>query len=282
MKPLQRGPIAVFDSGYGGLTILHALRSALPEYDYLYLGDNARSPYGSRSFEVVYRFTLQAVEYLFRAGAPLIILACNTASAKALRCIQQQYLPGSADPTRRILGIIRPTVEAVEQYTHTGHIGVVATEGTVSSDSYPLEIAKLFPQMTVTQQACPMWVPLVENGEAHRPGADYFVQQYIGQLLQRDSEIDTLLLACTHYPLLLDKIRQYTPREISLVTQGQLVAPSLTDYLGRHPEMERRLSKGGGIRFLTSENADKFQQKASLFLAEEVSAEQVSIDEILL
>ena len=262
------GPIGVFDSGYGGLTILDKIRKQMPEYDYLYLGDNARTPYGSRSFEVVYEFTLQAVKKLFDLGCPLVILACNTASAKALRTIQQNDLP-TIDPSRRVLGVIRPTVECIGSLTQNRHVGILATMGTIKSESYLLEIEKLFPDVTVTGEACPMWVPLVENNEYHSEGADYFVQKHIHQLLDKDPEIDTLILGCTHYPLLIEKIRQFTPSHIRIVPQGEYVAHSLQDYLKRHPEMDIRCTKGGTCRFLTTESTAKFEESASIFLCQD-------------
>lgn len=274
------GPIGVFDSGYGGLTILSEIRRQLPEYDYIYLGDNARSPYGTRSFDVINDFTLQAVKYLFEQGCPLVILACNTASAKALREIQQHYLPVSEDPTRRVLGVIRPTVEAIGWYTQTGHVGLVATPGTVSSHSYKTEVAKLFPEVHVQEQACPMWVPLVEYGESDKPGADYFVRSYTEELLAQDPLIDTLILGCTHYPLLRPKIREVLPKHIQIIAQGELVATSLADYLQRHPEMQCRLSQGGGISYRTTECPEKFEELASLFTGTPVDAERVKIDHV--
>lgn len=270
-------PIGVFDSGYGGLTILKAIRNLLPEYDYVYLGDNARAPYGNRSFDLIGQFTTEAVRYLWEEGAPLTILACNTASAKALRMIQQQVLPFSEDPSRRVLGVIRPTVESIEEYTETGHVGVLATPGTISSRSYETETAKILPAIALTGLACPMWVPLVENGEASSPGADYFVQQKIDQILSLDPEIDTLVLGCTHYPLLLDKIRQFSPEGISIIEQGALVAASLKDYLLRHPEMEQRLSRGGRVSYKTTEEASKFAELAGMFVEDKVEAERVRI-----
>ena len=262
------GPIGVFDSGYGGLTILDKIRSLMPQYDYLYLGDNARTPYGPRSFEVVYEFTLQAVKKLFELGCPLVILACNTASAKALRTIQQTNLP-FIDPTRRVLGVIRPTAECIGELTQTRHIGILATTGTIKSESYLMEVHKLFPDVTVTGEACPMWVPLVENNEYHSEGADYFVQKHIHQLLKKDPKIDTLILGCTHYPLLMGKIRQFTPSHIRIVPQGEYVASSLQDYLKRHPEMDIRCTKGGTCRFLTTESTAKFEESASIFLRQD-------------
>lgn len=270
------GPIGVFDSGYGGLTILRDLRRVLPQYEYLYLGDNARAPYGNRSFELVHRFTLESVKTLFDYGCPLVILACNTASAKALRTIQQQDLPG-IDPTRRVLGIIRPTVERLGEFSDTRHIGILGTRGTISSQSYDMEAAKLHPTFTVTGHACPMWVPLVENGEADSDGADYFVKKEIDRLLELDHDIDSIILACTHYPLLLDKIRRHTPPRIRIVTQGMITALSLADYLERHPEIERRCSQSGNARFLTTENAERFTDMATMFMGEPVTASQIEL-----
>ncbi len=278
MNDTERGPIGVFDSGYGGLTILDKIRKEMPEYDYIYLGDNARTPYGTRSFQVVYEFTLQAVQYLFSRGCRLVILACNTASAKALRTIQQHDLPRSADPTRRVLGVIRPTAEAIGTLTRTGHVGVLATAGTIKSESYPLEIKKLFPEVTVSGEACPLWVPLVENHEYDTPGADYFVKQHIQRLLDRDPQIDTIILGCTHYPLLYDKIRAFTPPHIRLIPQGEYVAHSLRDYFRRHPEMDIRCRRGGTCQFLTTESVEKFEESASVFLGEErVNVESVEL-----
>ena len=271
-------PIGVFDSGYGGLTILSEIQRRLPQYDYIYLGDNARSPYGTRSFDVINGFTKEAVEYLFAQGCPLIILACNTASAKALGELQQHYLPYTDDPTRRILGIIRPTVEAISSFTRSNHIGVVATPGTVSSGSYTTEVGKLFPEVIVSEQACPMWVPLVEYGESQSEGADYFVQKYINQLMARDGAIDTVLLACTHYPLLREKIQAALPSGVSLISQGELVSASLEDYLMRHPEMACRLSQGGAVSYRTTECPEKFEELASIFMGREVNAIRVKID----
>jgi glutamate racemase len=264
----QIGPIGVFDSGYGGLTILDKIQTLMPEYDFIYLGDNARTPYGSRSFEVVYEFTLQAVKKLFELGCPLVILACNTASAKALRTIQQNNLP-SIDPSRRVLGVIRPTVECIGNLTNSRHVGILATTGTIKSESYLLEIQKLFPDITITGEACPMWVPIVENNEYHSPGADYFIQKHIDHLLAKDPQIDTLILGCTHYPLLVDKIKQFTPSHIRIVAQGEYVAHSLQDYLQRHPEMDNRCTKEGTCSFLTTESEEKFEESASIFLHKE-------------
>ena len=270
------GPIGVFDSGYGGLTILRQIRKTMPQYDYLYLGDNARAPYGTRSFDIVYEFTLQAVRYLFEQGCHLVILACNTASAKALRSIQQEDLP-KLDPQRRVLGVIRPTVEVVGNISKTRHVGIMATEGTIRSHTYELEIAKLSPDIKVTGEACPMWVPLVENDEYDSPGADYFVRQRIENLIRRDPLIDSVILGCTHYPLLLGKIRQYMPDGVHVIEQGSFVAQSLKDYLERHPEMRERITTGGSVRFLTTEQAEAFQSKAAVFMGEQLEAKRVQL-----
>lgn len=275
--PQQPGPIGVFDSGYGGLTILRKIREALPQYDYIYLGDNARTPYGNRSFEVVYEFTLQAVNKLFEMGCHLVILACNTASAKALRSIQINDLP-SIDPQRRVLGVIRPTVECIGSLTESRHVGVLATTGTIKSESYPLEIHKLFPDIRVSNEACPMWVPLVENNEADSAGADFFIQKHIGQLLRQDEHIDTIILGCTHYPLLLPKIAQYTPEGITIVTQGEYVAASLKAYLQRHPEMEAKCTQGAGCTFCTTEAEEKFSESATTFLQHPVAVQRISLE----
>lgn len=267
------GPIGVFDSGYGGLTILDGIRKVLPQYNYLYLGDNARAPYGNRSFEIVYEFTRQAVMYLFEQGCQLVIIGCNTASAKALRSIQMNDLP-QMDPKRRVLGVIRPTVERLGYITKSRHIGIFATQGTILSRSYELEVKKLFPDITVVGQACPMWVYLVENGEANGDGADYFVRKYIDLLLQKDDKIDTVVLGCTHYPLLYRKIRAYLPPSIQIVSQGELVSNSLKDYFLRHPDMEERCTKGGICKFFTTESEEKFSASASLFLNESIQSVQ--------
>lgn len=271
------GPIGVFDSGYGGLTILNKIREALPEYDYVYLGDNARTPYGTRSFEIVYEFTLQAVNKLFEMGCHLVILACNTASAKALRSIQMNDLPG-IDPERRVLGVIRPTVECIGDITQSRHIGVLATAGTIKSESYPLEIHKLFPDIQVSGMACPMWVPLVENNESQNEGADYFIRKYIDQLLSKDPEIDTMILGCTHYPILLPKIQEYTPKHIRIVAQGEYVAESLKDYLSRHPEMNAKCTKNGSCLFYTTEAEEKFVESASSFLNQQIDVKRISLE----
>ena len=276
--PPSTGPIGVFDSGYGGLTILDKIRGLMPEYDYIYLGDSARCPYGPRSFEVVYEFTLQAVSKLFELGCPLVILACNTASAKALRTIQQINLP-VIDATRRVLGVIRPTAECIGEITRSRHVGILATAGTIKSGSYPLEIHKLSPDIVVTGEACPMWVSLVENNEYQSEGADYFVKQHINRLLDKDPMIDTIILGCTHYPLLLDKIRQFTPGHIRIIAQGEYVARSLQDYLNRHPEMDARCEKGGKCRFLTTESENKFEESASIFLGrQDIKVESIALE----
>ncbi len=264
------GPIGVFDSGYGGLTILHQMRSLLPQYDYLYLGDNARAPYGPRSFDVVYQFTREAVVKLFSMGCHLVILACNTASAKALRTIQQNDLP-VLDPTRRVLGVIRPTAECIGSITQTRHVGILATEGTIKSESYVLEIRKLYPDISVSGVACPLWVPLIENNEYDTPGADYFVKKRIDALMRLDPDIDSIILGCTHYPLLLDKILKHTPRGVRIIPQGEYVAASLKSYLERHPEIDARCTKHGTCRYLTTENKDKFAESAKIFMHEPVA-----------
>ncbi len=277
-SPARSGAIGVFDSGYGGLTILKKIRELMPGYDYIYLGDNARTPYGTRSFEVVYEFTLQAVVKMFEMGCPLVILACNTASAKALRTIQQVNLP-VLDPSRRVLGIIRPTAECIGAITQSRHVGVLATAGTIQSESYSLEIHKLFPDVVVSGEACPLWVPLVEHNECHSAGTDYFVKQHIDRLLKKDPKVDTLILGCTHYPLLLEKIRQHTPTHIHIVSQGRYVACSLQEYLVRHPEMNRRCTQGGNCRFLTTENENKFKESASIFLQQQdIKVERVTLE----
>ena len=271
---MKRAPIGIFDSGYGGLTILHGIRQLLPQYDYLYLGDNARAPYGPRSFDVVYEFTRQAVERLFQMGCHLVILACNTASAKALRTIQQHDLP-QWDPERRVLGVIRPTAEVIGSLTHSRHVGILATEGTIRSESYNLEIHKFFPDIQVSGVACPFWVPLVEYNEADSPGADYFVKKRIDQIMRLDPLIDTLILGCTHYPLLMPKILKYLPDGVRVVPQGGYVADSLQQYLERHPQMEQRCSKGAAVHYLTTENPDKFREQALIFLHEPVEVDNV-------
>lgn len=274
--PQEPGPIGIFDSGYGGLTIYNAINKLMPGYDYLYIGDNARAPYGTRSFDVVYDFTLQAVKFLFQSGCHLVILACNTASAKALRNIQQLDLP-NMDPARRVLGIIRPTVECVGDITKSRHVGVLATEGTIKSMSYPLEIKKLFPDIEVAGKACPMWASLVEANEHLTPGADYFVKRDIDALLSRDPQIDTIILGCTHYPLLLDRVKSFVPEGITVLTQGEAVAQSLQDYLVRHPEIEAMCTKGGNTDFYTTESVTKFREQASRFLNCSVQAGKITL-----
>ena len=270
--------IGIFDSGYGGLTILKEIRKRLPQYDYLYLGDNARNPYGSRSFEIVYEFTLQAVKALFERGCHLVILACNTASAKALRSIQQNDLP-QIDPCKRVLGVIRPTVEILPEISKTGHVGVLATPGTVKSGSYSLELHKMAPQMVITEHACPMWVPIVENNEIESPGANYFIEKEINSLLHKDKDIDTVVLGCTHYPLLAHKIRKFLPENVNIVCQGEIVAHSLEDYLQRHPEIESRLSNTATMTYLTTEHTEKFDTLASIFIGKPVASHTVTIQE---
>lgn len=275
--PKQPGPIGVFDSGYGGLTILHGIRQLLPEYDYIYLGDNARAPYGSRSFEVVYEFTRQAVLKLFEMGCHLVILGCNTASAKALRSIQQNDLPKLA-PDRRVLGVIRPTAEVIGSLTHTRHVGILATEGTIRSESYNIEIKKLWPDIKVTGIACPLWVPIIENNEADSPGADYFVKKRIDHIMRLDPDIDTLLLGCTHYPILMPKILKYVDRGVKIVPQGEYVADSLKDYLHRHPEMDALCTKQGNVQYYTTENPDKFKENALIFLKDDIQVERITLE----
>lgn len=269
-------PIGVFDSGYGGLTVLREIVRKLSQYDYVYLGDNARTPYGTRSFDTVYHYTLECVRHLFDRGCRLVILACNTASAKALRNIQQLDLPMLA-PDRRVLGVIRPTTEVIGTYSRTGHVGILATRGTVTSESYLVEIEKFFPELHVVQEACPMWVPLVENGEYASAGADYFVQQHIDRLMAQSPDIDTILLACTHYPLLLDKIRQYAPQNATVLSQGGIVSDSLADYLIRHPDMEAQCSKHGQRTFMTTDSTEDFDRQATVFYGEPVQSEHLAL-----
>lgn len=270
-------PIGIFDSGYGGLTILKSIREQLPQNDFIYLGDNARTPYGTRSFDVVYDYTRQGVWKLFSMGCKLVILACNTASAKALRTIQQNDLPGF-DPSRRVLGVIRPSVEQLPHFTKSGHIGVLGTSGTVISESYPLEIAKIMGNhLVVTQEACPMWVPLVENDEMSNPATDYFVRKNIDNLLAKDPQIDTIILGCTHYPLLRKTIDKFLPQHVKLLEQGPIVADSLADYLVRHPDMDQACSRGGSIRFLTTESTENFEPRATLFLGASLKAEKIQL-----
>lgn len=275
---MSSAPIGVFDSGYGGLTVLKQLLKALPGYDFLYLGDNARTPYGTRSFNVVYEYTLQAVTYLFEQGCPLVIIACNTASAKALRNIQMLDLPRIA-PDNRVLGVIRPSVEKVSEITHNGHVGVLGTTGTVVSESYPIELEKWSggKVKSTVQEACPMWVPLVENNEIQSEGADYFVRKNIKNILEKDTELDTLILGCTHYPLLMEVIDKYVPDNIQVLTQGQIVAEKLVNYLHRHPEMDERLSKESSLEFQTTESSDSFEGKAALFMGQKVRAKTIHL-----
>lgn len=275
---MKSSPIGVFDSGYGGLTVLKELIKSMPEYDFLYLGDNARTPYGTRSFDVVYDYTLQAVKYLFAQGCPLVIIACNTASAKALRNIQMLDLPHMA-PHNRVLGVIRPSVEKVSEITHNGHVGVLGTVGTVVSESYPIELEKWSEGRvkSTIQEACPMWVPLVENNEIGNPGTNYFVKKNINSIFKKDKSIDTLILGCTHYPLLIDVIKKYVPENVNILTQGAIVAEKLVDYLYRHPEMDERLSKGVSLQYQTTESAATFESKAALFMGNEVKAKTVHL-----
>ena len=270
------GPIGVFDSGYGGLTILNSIRQQLPQYDYLYLGDNARAPYGPRSFDVVYEFTRQAVLRLFEMGCHLVILGCNTASAKALRTIQQNDLP-QWDAERRVLGVIRPTAEVIGELTKSRHVGILATEGTIKSESYNLEIQKLHPDIKVSGVACPFWVPLVEYNEADSPGADYFVKKRIDQIMAKDPEIDAIILGCTHYPLLMPKIMKYLPEGVKIISQGEYVASSLKAYLERHIEIERKCGKNSSVHYLTTENPEKFKESAQIFLNEEIKVENITL-----
>ena len=277
MLPSNPGPIGIFDSGYGGLTILHGLRQLLPQYDYMYLGDNARAPYGSRSFEVVYKFTRQAVLKLFSMGCHLVILGCNTASAKALRSIQQRDIP-ELDPTRRVLGIIRPTAEVIGNITKSNHVGLLATEGTIKSQSYDLEIAKLWPDIKVSGVACPLWAAIVEANEADSPGADYFVKKRIDQLMLKDADIDTIILGCTHYPLLMSSIVKNLPDGVRVVPQGMYVAESLKNYLKRHQDVDKMITQGGTCQYLTTESEEKFKESAQIFLHEKVEVKHVDLE----
>jgi len=272
----KANPIGVFDSGYGGLTVLKEIISKLPEYDYIYLGDNARAPYGSRSFDTVYRYTLQCVQWFFSQGCSLVILACNTASAKALRTIQQTDLP-RIDPAKRVLGVIRPTTEMIGNYSLTNSVGILATNGTVASDSYPVEIAKFFPEIKVYQQACPLWVPLIENNEHQGDGADFFVKKNLESIFRKGRDIDVILLGCTHYPLLNEKIQEYLPSGVKLISQGEIVADSLADYLRRHPEMETKCSKNGGRVFYTTDSTEDFDNHATIFFGEAVRSQHVDL-----
>lgn len=272
----QAAPIGVFDSGYGGLTVLKELVKQLPQYDYLYLGDNARAPYGTRSFDTVYHYTLDAVKWFFSQGCQLVILACNTASAKALRTIQQNDLPHLA-PDRRVLGVIRPTTEIIGQYSETREVGILATKGTVASESYPIEIAKFYPDIKTYQEACPMWVPIIENNEMDNPGTHYFIKKNLHNLFHKGENIDVILLACTHYPLMQQQIREYVPVQVKLLTQGEIVAESLQHYLQRHPEIEEKCSKGAGVQFFTTDAAEDFDEKGSVFFGATVKSKHVSM-----
>lgn len=278
MLPVNAGPIGVFDSGYGGLTILRRMRKILPQYDYLYLGDNARAPYGPRSFDVVYQFTREAVEKLFSMGCHLVILACNTASAKALRTLQMNDIP-RWDPDRRILGVIRPTAECIGGITKSRHVGILATEGTIRSKSYDMEIHKLFPDIVVTGVACPLWAAIVEANEADSEGAEYFVKKRIKQMFSADDKIDSVILGCTHYPLLLNSIKKHIPQGVQIIPQGDYVANSLKTYLNRHQLLEKKITKGGTVRYLTSENPERFKECAQVFLndGEELSVQQTTL-----
>lgn len=268
--------IGIFDSGYGGLTVLKEIINELPQYNYIYLGDNARTPYGTRSYETVYQYTLECVQKLFELNCELVLLACNTASAKALRTIQQKNLP-LIDPNKRVLGVIRPTTEIVGKYSKTGHVGILGTTGTVNSNSYPIEIEKFYPQLTVHQEACPMWVSLVENNEFDSDGADYFIQKNLNNLLSKDNRIDTIILGCTHYPLLINKIKKYLPPTITLLSQGNIVAKSLSDYLVRHPEIEQKCAKNAQIAFYTTDSAENFDKSAGIFLGHSVVSKHIEI-----
>lgn len=273
---MKQQPIGIFDSGYGGLTVLKEIAAKLPQYDYIYLGDNARSPYGTRSFETVYEYTLECVKWFFNQGCPLMILACNTASAKALRSIQQNDLE-KIDPSKRVLGVIRPTTEIIGRYSKTGNIGILATNGTVISNSYPIEIQKFFPGVAVFQEACPMWVPLVENNEYNGPGADYFIQKNINNLLQQSGSIDTILLACTHYPLLMEKIKKAVPDNVTVLSQGEIVANSLEQYLEKHTEIADKCSKNGQISFFTTDSTEDFDNHAAVFYGKPVKSTHLSL-----
>ena len=273
---MKQQPIGIFDSGYGGLTVLKEITAKLPQYDYIYLGDNARSPYGIRSFETVYEYTLECVKWLFNQGCPLVILACNTASAKALRSIQQNDL-NKIDASKRVLGVIRPTTEIIGRFTKTGNVGILATNGTVISNSYPIEIQKFYPAINVFQEACPMWVPLVENNEYNSPGADYFIQKNINNLMQQSDSIDTILLACTHYPLLMEKIKKTVPANVTVLSQGEIVADSLKLYLQKHAEIEEKCSKNGQISFFTTDSAEDFDSHAAIFYGKPVNSTHLSL-----
>lgn len=264
-------PIGIFDSGFGGLTVFRAIAQQLPDYDFIYLGDNARAPYGNRSFETVHEYTLQCVRWFFEQGCPLVILACNTASAKALRSIQQNDLP-QIDPDKRVLGVIRPTAELIGNFSTTRSVGILGTQGTILSQSYPIEIQHFFPDIKVSQQACPMWVPLIENGEQHSAAAGYFIEKYIQELLAQDAAIDTVLLACTHYPLIEAQIKAHLPEQIQVLGQGAIVAQSLYDYLQRHREMDERLTKKGEVLFYTTDDTASFDKQASVFYGQPIQS----------
>ena len=268
--------IGVFDSGFGGLTVLKEIVKALPQYDYVYLGDNARAPYGTRSFETVYDYTLECVKQLFAMDCELVILACNTASAKALRNIQQKDLPTLA-PNKRVLGVIRPTTEVIGEISKTGHVGVLGTPGTITSNSYPIEIAKFYPNIAVHQEACPMWVPIVENNEIESATSDAVIKNNLNNLLNQDKNIDTIILGCTHYPLLINTIKKYLPANITLLSQGEIVADGLVDYLKRHPEMEKKCSKGNSIEFYTTGLSQNFDEAASMFYGKEVKSKHLEL-----
>ncbi len=274
--PQPYKPIGVFDSGFGGLTVLKEIIKEIPEYDFLYLGDNARAPYGSRSFETVYEYTLECVRHLFDQGCHLVILACNTASAKALRTIQQKDLPVLA-PKKRVLGVIRPTTEIIGQYSQSGHVGVLGTTGTVTSGSYPVEIARFYPDLKVYQQACPMWVPLIENNEVENKGADFFIKKYIDQLLDQQKKIDAIILGCTHYPLIIDKIKNHAGTKINVLSQGTIVAKGVKDYLNRHPEIMENCSRQNSVRFLTTDLPETFDKAASLFYGQDIRSEHLDL-----
>lgn len=273
---MAKHPIGVFDSGYGGLTILKEIVKKLPGYDYLYMGDNARAPYGPRSFDTVYQYTLECVRWFFSQGCELVILACNTASAKALRTIQQNDLP-QIDPSKRVLGVIRPTTEVIGGFSKTGHVGILGTTGTVQSESYPIEIAKFFPGVKVYQEACPMWVPLIENNEHNKPGADYFVKKHLDNITSQSKDIDVLLLGCTHYPLLANKIRSFLPATVNIVSQGEIVAESLAAYLENHPDLANRCSKNGELAFFTTDSTSDFDAHGSVFFGEAVRSQHVDL-----
>ncbi|GGB05172.1 glutamate racemase [Mucilaginibacter rubeus] len=279
---MSNQPIGIFDSGYGGLTVFRSIIEQLPGYDYIYMGDNARAPYGNRSFSTIHQYTWECVQWMFDQGCPLVILACNTASAKALRTIQQQDLKQIDNPSKRVLGVIRPTAEVIGDYTKTKEIGVLGTKGTVQSGSYLLEIQNFFPDIKVYQQACPLWVPLIENGEYDKPGADFFVQLYLDQIMAQSPNIDTILLACTHYPIIQDKIKAHLPERINVIRQGDIVAKSLVSYLNRHPEIEQKLSRNGENKFYTTtDDTADFDHHASLFFSAPVKSTFISANDLV-